>query len=502
MSKGPESITAWLSPARFPFSGLAVAIIMLAFCAVLGLRVALAFTYWPDLGGVEPDELYTIQRVLAGYPVYENPVLPPFSITQKTPLYHYLCLLVGRLAGVNPGHPYEVMLLNRFVSLGLSLCTLLLAYRIQVRVLDTPARIALAASALAFICFEPHMFCRPDSLYSFLFLAAIGSFLAHLRWEGRGVGLYFYLAAGLSVLVVFAKQSGIVLPPLLLGYLAFAEKSRRKAAEGAVIMLGAFVFLFLLLKGQSAAIFIANTYKGLQNGIDLDWFHQFIFSQSYHRFGIAMAVGLFMAAVWLWIKPAGGLRRFLGWALLGTFFFANITGLKSGSTPSYFTEFVNLTLIAAPLFYRERGGASLHLKAFSFLLALLLLIANLSDKNLFAPFTQQDKGQFAAAAEARRYVKDELGLPEGAYILTDEPLIRLYFYENVLFPQYDIVYCYAYPLKVYDYSSFYGLVQEGKAPYLITSHTPAELEFFGLDTGNYHYFGAKAGYRIYKYTPQ
>lgn len=495
------------TPENLPFSGIAMFFITLSFVAALILRILLAFTHYWDLGGVEPDEIYTLQRALAGYPIYENPGLPPFSITQKTPLYHYLCLIMGKWSGVDPDNPYGVMLLNRFVSLGLSLCSLILAFIIQVKLLDVPVKYALPICFLAFVCFEPHMFCRPDSLYSFLFMATIASFIACLGGGTKYSGLFLMLSSVLAILTIFAKQSGIVLPPLILGYLVLFEKNRGKAALGAALMFCAFAILFFLLKGDSAATFIANVYKGLKNGIDLDWFHRFIICKSYQRFGIAMAIGLSIGLIWVWFRPGTRQSRFLGWTLLVTFAFANVTGLKSGSTPSYFTEFVNITLISAPYFFREflikrLGAGALEFKILIFFLAMALLVSNLSDKNYFVPFHQQDKSLFEKAEQVKRYVEEVRGLPHGAWMLTDEPLLKLYFYEYALFPQYDIVHCCAFPLKIFDYAQFYKLVEEGKAPYLITRQDLQGLDFLGQSLGEYSFLEARAGFNIYVYKQQ
>ena len=83
------------------------------FLAMLLLRLHLVSAYAPELGGIESNVIYTLQRILDGYPLYVDPAAPPYAITQYTPLYYYLCWGVGRLAGVDAANVHHVYVLSR-----------------------------------------------------------------------------------------------------------------------------------------------------------------------------------------------------------------------------------------------------------------------------------------------------------------------------------------------------------------------------------------------------
>ncbi len=438
-----------------------------AFVVVLSLRIELIFSWHYDLGGVEQDEIYTLQRVLAGYPVYENPELPPFAVTQKTPLYHYLCAAIGKACSVNPEMPFEVYLLSRFVSLSLCLLTLALAFLLQRRLLGTPVREALMACMLVFLCFEEHAFDRPDSLYTFLFLASVGSCLAALHYRKTRFWLW---ASALCATTLFAKQSGILLPALLFGYLALWQRAWRQVFLCGVVYFITFGLLLWLLKGESLLVFKANVINGVRNGIDLGWIFDYIYNKSYKKFAILFAVGLFIGGEWLLRRQVAEQMRFLGVCLAGTFCFAHLTGLKSGSTPSYFTEFNLLTLMSAPYYWRkyllptgieEKLAERIRFLAWGFVLVLIPL--QTSDKNLRAGHNLQDKSVFERSQQLRQH----LDLKPGEYVLADHPVPKLYLYRNILLPQNDIAMS-LMVYKVYDYQQLNAMLESGKIRYFIS----------------------------------
>ncbi|MBE7174717.1 MAG: hypothetical protein INR73_29375, partial [Williamsia sp.] len=90
--------------------------------ALLGLvtiyiRVKVIFLVNPDIGGIESNVIYSVLRILAGYPLYQNPELAPYAITQYSPIYYYLTAGLSRLAGLTPDDVYEVYAVGRGISL-------------------------------------------------------------------------------------------------------------------------------------------------------------------------------------------------------------------------------------------------------------------------------------------------------------------------------------------------------------------------------------------------
>ncbi|HMQ48275.1 MAG TPA: hypothetical protein PKA00_12685 [Saprospiraceae bacterium] len=473
------------------------------FIALLSIHVLHINAYVYDLEGVEQDEVFTLQRVLAGYPVYENPQEPPFAVTQKTPMYHYLCACLGHLFGVDPQEPHQVYQLNRSVSLGLSLGLLLLAFFIQTRLFAYTRMAASGICFLIFLCAEMHLFARPDSLFSFLFLAAIGTMMVYLKTGGQP--RYLWLAVGLSALAIFSKQTAIVLPPLVLGYVLLIERRFGRFIQGALLFIVLFGLLFWLLSAGKPSVFIANVVGGVRNGIDLGWFFEYIYNASYKKFGLLLILGLLIIRSWWDIKGTDPLKSFIAFFLLFDLIYTHLIALKWGSTPSYFTEFVNITLIAAPLYFREwlekeAQPRANRLEWLVFLLMLSLIPVHTSEKGLMAPIFSQQPEAFAECEQLSAHVKSKYELQPGTWVLSDDELLKLFLFENALLPQDDILYS-IYLYGDYDNSRYVALMQSGQVPLVISRHPLKELEanefYMCDDLSAYRPLEEVAGFVIY-----
>lgn len=483
-------------------TNIALIIAILVFLGILSLRVALVYAYTEDLGGVEQDEIYTLQRVLAGYPVYEDPEQPPFSITQKTPLYHYLCYGIGKFFNISSENPRSVYLLNRWTSLILSLCTILLGFWMQRRLFQTNTKIALIVCALMFICFEPHMFCRPDSLYSFLFLLTATSLCHYSNRKNFSMKLLGTTSL-LCALTIFTKQSGIILPLIIGGYLILFEKSWKEFLIFTVGFTLIFIIFFYLLKwGSNTQVFLANVYRGVNNGIELGWFRDAIYNKAFKKFSIIFIIGWLIIIDWLYIKNKNSkLKQVIAFCLLMSFVFALSTALKTGSTASYFTDFNNLALIVTP-FYRKsitdlKPPLAIRVRTLSFLLFAVLIPLNTSAKNLFLPFKNEDKEWFYSCKTMMEYAQKNLDISNANWIYTDDEVLKLYLFHHALLPQDDI-----YMTSPFAYALFWNALKDGSVPYIISQNPIDEVFALEADLSNYKQVDKFEMFYIYQFQPE
>jgi len=487
-------------------TNIALTIAILVFLGVLSLRIALVYAYTEDLGGVEQDEIYTLQRVLAGYPVYEDPEQPPFSITQKTPLYHYLCYGIGKLLDISPENPRSVYLLNRWTSLILSLCTIVLGFWMQRRLFQTDVKIALIMCALMFICFEPHMFCRPDSLYSFLFLVTMAGMWFYAKSEPQTSFFLFTFISAMCAVTIFAKQSAIILPAIFGGYLLFFARDWKRVFTFTGIFVASFIILFFLVKGTSTDIFLKNVYRGVQNGVEFTWFWEFIYDRSYKKYSLLFIAGFTIIIDWLFIQDnRSRLKEIITFSLLLTFTFANVTGLKLGSTPSYFTEYSNLLLIGFPFYLKdswENFPRAISSKmAVILVLALIIMIPlQTSNKRLLAPFKLEDKFWFERSERMRDYFYSNYTLEEEQWIYTNDEVLKLYMFHDILVPQDDIT-INLYEKGVYDFRGFKDSFKNGSVPFIITDINSQYITIKDVDISSYIPVDTLGVYTIYQFSP-
>lgn len=480
---------------------ISLTIAFVVFVLILLIRIKLIYTYTLDLEGIEQNEVYTLQRSLAGYPIYQNPELPPYSITQKTPLYHHLCTVAGKILHISPDSPRQIYLLNRWMSLILSLFTLALAFLIQRFILGTSIKVSLVICALIFICYEPQMFNRPDSLYSLLFLAAIASFLLYSINSGQAFFL-LSITSVLCVTTIFAKQSGIVLPAIIGSYLLVFKREWKTLSLFISVFSLSFVGIFFLSKGNaSSSVFLANVYKGLDNPIELNWFREAIYNQAFKKFSIIFIIGWLIITDWLVIQSQNtNLEKVITFSLVMSFAFALSTGLKTGSTPSYFTEFVNIALISAPFYYKSipkiDQNFGIRLKSLGFLLFLFSIPLHTSAKKLFLPFKQQAKEWFDDCDEVKQYIYQNLPSIQDKWIYTDDNLLKLYLYRNAILPQINRA-----EESKFDYTHFYEAFENGTVTYLVSKEDKRNIFTFGANIKDFRLLTKVNDYHIYVFEP-
>ncbi len=334
---------------------LIVLIATITLLATLFLRFHLVFAFIPEIGGIESNVIYSLQRFLAGYSLYADPSQAPYSITQYTPLYYYLCWIVGRIALIDPDNVHHVYILSRSVSLILNLLFSAAVFLVVKRIFRVQRSVSFVALAYAFVFLDEESFSRPDSLYNLLVVVTVGLFLASLMDE-RKLHAYYYLIGSsfLSVLTVFAKQSGIYLFVLLLFFVVFYLNNRQWAVTALLTMALSFATLFALCCGGEVNVFVQNVVLGVSNGVDIRLFVERIVIEHFQKERFVNILGLFIGFYYL-AKGANRASKFLGLAILSSFIFALLTSFKVGAAPNYFTEFITLTIIGLAIFIDYAG---------------------------------------------------------------------------------------------------------------------------------------------------
>ena len=489
-----EGVYQWLVDHTALLIGIVAAASLLG---MLLLRLHLVAAYIPELGGVESNVIYALQRLLDGYPLYVDPATAPYAITQYTPLYYYLCWLVGRITGVDAANVYQVYVLSRGVSLGLNLLFAFLAYLILRRVFSINSWLSALAFVYAFVYLDEESFSRPDSLFNLLALLTTGFFLKLLIEEDRGkCHRYLIGASVLSVLAIFAKQSAIYLPVVLLFYLIFFLQKLRWSMVALLTMTATFGSLLVLSGQGDLHAFLQNTVQGVNNGVSFSWFAEHIMVEHFQKERLLNILGLFTGGFFLAAGRSHSLR-FLGLSIVSSFTFALITSVKIGAAPNYFTEFITLTVMATVIFITAYGPTVSRpvprtsmkpTTAYAPLFYLLLVIFTLPPrfagkyvKKVAEANELGKQGYEANRAVAEFLYQEERLLPtEQVFVTTHvHDYLNKFLYRNVIFPQKEIVL--ANPPNAYDYSAFYRGVQDGTVDYVIASLPERHVDTVGQD---------------------
>ncbi|WPP48043.1 hypothetical protein [Catalinimonas niigatensis] len=482
------------------------------FLTVLILRIYLIFGYQSELGGVESNVIYTILRGVAGYDIYSNPEKPPFSITQYSPLYYYATIGICKVLQITSDQVHEVYVVSRSFSLLCNLIFAAICYWILGGVFRIKGILRWLAGIFSFAYLEVESFSRPDSLYNLFVLLTIWIFLSFLQNKEKREGLYFFVvAASFSIVTLFVKQSGIYLPLILLFYILFFLPSWKHFLLAALVMATTGGLLLWITAGDGLSIFFQNVIGGVNNGISYNWWVKRMLINHLQRENIFDILGLFLG-LWYLVNTKIHEHRFLGLCALTMFLFANVTGIKIGSAPNYFTEFLATTFILISIFVHQNKGFVQQIPKIRNhcpLLLLLTFIFTLGLRTLFLVHTYPKFSfityqTYLANQEVANFLKED-GLAADDLVFTTThryDFLNKLLFRNCAFPQKEIVV--VNPSGVFDYAAFYETIQSGKLKYFIMrqdglyEEPGVDENFLGVDFSSFQLVGVLQGYSIYK----
>lgn len=477
----------------------AVIIAIGAFAFLLFGRIQLINSWSHDMGGIEQNVVYGIQRIIDGQSLYTDPNQPPYAVMMYSPLYFHAVAIVGKITGANPDNPMAIYHINRSVALIFNLLFIGLLGLIAVRHFNIPGLAAIIIGSLVFSYLRITDFGRPDSLYHLSILVTLASGLEFLRSRKALFGI---LAVIMSAVCLFAKQSGLIVPVILFFYLLIYE--RKNALLGLPIFLASFGLLWLLLSGNSYS-FWQNVYQGVNNGISWDWFKRRILF--FYLREIALFSGLVLLLAVLFItKFSKSVHHLLGVALFGMFFFALLTALKWGSMPSYFTPFITLGWIGiASYLYSDHIQLTTGMRnALLGGLAICCFVTEVPHKYNTFHFQSSNK-RYLQAKQVTDYLKNDLQLQPNERVLTvvngqhliEQHFLNNFLFRNALLPTKDITTCCAYPLKKFDYTQLNQEIETGMVKYLIRSKGDNHKKFFSWEFKTFQKIKELDGYSVW-----
>lgn len=467
--------------------------LILGGCLVLTLlvRYRLIFLASSDIGGIESFVIYSVQRYLAGFPLYASPEAAPFTITQYSPLYYRLVAAVASACSLSPDDPIGIYRVSRGLSLlaNLGYAGLLAALGSR---FGLTRWAALGVGVVAFVLLPPHAYSRPDSVCGLLSLLSL--YAGTRVWQapaGTATG-WLLTGMGAAALAIATKQSGIVLPAIWAGYYClFRHNWAYGLTIGAATGAMALVALLGLMPEHDPALLYANIVTGVSQGFDWAMFKVNIYDHYLKPFGLHNALGL-VFSVWLLRQPRAD-QRWLGWSALMLFAFALLTSTKQGSALNYFTDYVSLTGLVVMVWISNHDRVLRELGRSWPLLGLAVLgwavLPNVPNFNW--PFALSasagSEKPYQEQQQVVRYLHQSLGMrPTDAVFVTNYNYCYLngLLYRNCLLPQQEIV-AVMYPRQTLDYSALDARIRQGRIRFLITRPNEQTTAFAGLTTTDY-----------------
>lgn len=486
---------------------------MLLCFAYIIYRISLIGLATPDIGGVEGNILYFIQRILDGQPFYTDPEKTPYAIAQYSPIYYYAVAAVAKLSDVSPDNYLLLSAINRSVSLSFNMGYTVTVLVLCRRVFSISMNKSVIAAILCFIFLEITSYGRPDSCNHFIFMLAFYFFMLALKKEETEKPFlsYIILAAITAAVALFSKQTSFVLPLLAGCWMLWRKKYRSLIYFSATYFIIASLFLFWINHALGLTLFYKNAVLGINNGIQLGWFRRNIFEPFYIGYGFLF--GCFFIAIWLIIKKEkSSLLQYSVTSMTGLFIFLNFITLKNGSNPGYLTEWWTLVIILSAAYWRSISRVvspvSYRLPAIILWIVLSIRLFTVSQvllKTTSAQLRTQAKAGYFREKELAAKIESKLGLSDKYVVFLNYHTADGYL-SNLLFryavaPQMDIIGLASYQGTVYDYSDLDRSLTDGRIKWMVTKANVQQKQFFGIRLDNFRQADSAAGYKLYQFKP-
>jgi len=475
-------------------------IIALMTASLVLLRITLAISYLPEIGGVSINVMYGIIRILSGSELYTNPEVAPFPIIQYMPLHFHLVALAGKAMMISKDI-HAMTVLNRLFCLALDICSTLLITRTLIKTLSLKSNIAWPLSFIYFLSIPSIIYGRVDNLYLFLFIATISILLKNiLRSESNNKSMKdIFIAGVVCALAICTKQTGIFLLVFCSIFFLFISKSLKTILIFyAGLLLSGFI-VALWLYPVSLEAFKLNIIDGVKNGINVNWFMEVILKNFFMKFSYVLGMGL-LAAILLYKNRHLKTAAFLSLGIIWYFLIASLSAFKAGSGPNYYLEFIVLSLFGISILIKNTSFINSTGTLFALVLSPFFVIAAANDKGWGdLGMMKKSKKDYFNCIEVAEYIKPKIKFEE--WVLSDfhkENSLNLMLTDQALFPCREVALYFTRPQGVFHFSEFKKLIENGSVSFLITYKEDTLSEFIDEPLLNYCTDTTIGNYTIYR----
>lgn len=452
---------------------------------VLIMRFFIIISYSPDIVVGEDNNVWNIQKMLAGRPLYTNPELPPYEIFQYSPISQYFTFWTCKLLNVVPSKDsHNIFIIGRILSLLFNLVTSYYIFVLLKRFFNSNFWISIVVSIYCFIDLTPLDYTlRTDSFYNLISIIAIYHFIKFLAQKKR-IDLIismFFISTSL-----FAKQSGVQFYFFIPFYLIICKRYKNLLDSLIYLIMFSLVYFtaFYSLYGNN---FVNSLVKGIANRVDLIAAYHIWNTYFFKHFPFIL---LGFVAIWKWnlLVHLYTPRSFLGALSIFLLFFSIVTSLKVGSSTNYYTLFNYIIFSIIGIYTSELtykyGDKNLFLVINLFI---ILIPTNLIIDRYFTKhskhFNVQNKKEFLKDAYFSTHVKTIIADKKNL-IFTPNKNLKNFFPEQTIFPNTEY-----YAESIFNYDNF--IKNKKKLTYIMLNSKDDKnmnvrtIDFFKIDLKKY-----------------
>ncbi|WP_020596466.1 hypothetical protein [Spirosoma panaciterrae] len=489
-------------------------LLTLIFClactvVIFFVKVKFATSYLPDISGSERSTTYGIQLVADGRPLYYNPEVPPFWVTQYAPLYYRLVGTIYRIIGWDPTQVFRIQLLSRMVSFALVMVSMLVVFLTGLRQLKLRLVQNLILCCLVFGVLQ-HWHLTNSRVDSLLFLCTTTLIYCALEglkkpaiWNG-----YWISAALIAVVAFFVKQSGMIHIAVILAFL-FITAQWLILIRTIGIMAALFLVLTLLCDEGHMDIFFQNLFISVTLPLSPGWFYGYTFRYLIPAASLLIAVAWLISLKWLFTS-LDSRQQFLALAAMLFFGFATATAFKHGAAVGYYHEFAYTGLLIIFWYFCDQiqlmptGSLGRYLFPAMVSMTMLYFASQQLDNHLNTDYGYYAR-QYRDETLVKSFVEPQLGKQDYVVALMGDNyrgwLLQQMLFRHQLAYTDDII-RFLYIGKKHDFSQFGNLVKQGSIKFIIAPKKQPLYYFafeYTFDPKDYVLQKEISGYQIFKH---
>lgn len=443
--------------------------------------------------------IYGIQSLMQSGQLYFHPENAPYALIQYTPLYYYICVGLAHIFHVLPTDVFEIIVLAKIFCI---FCNFLSAYIFSWWLKDyfkVPKLISWIGGGLTLLFLTSHFYTRVDSLFLLFWISTI---YCLFKYVDQPSVILLWIIATISVLNFFIKQNS--LSTIAFVILCLYSLGSRKTAFYFLLkiaMIGILCLSLMLLK-ENIYFFYLNIFKGIKNGVNLDFVSFLKKNTLFWLFLLAFCYEAIRR-----FRQGDSFRSPIEWAIVFFSLEAGFSLFKVGSSVNYL---VPVELLIFGLFIGNLWGANaikketktVYFWAIVFIIVsafyenTMLLYQDLQFKKLYRDnyFSQKELANYLEMQLKKEGNKKVLFLDHHNYLTN-------FLMNKIVFPTLSPTYqCYHANPTLFNYSSFENQLKRGEIAYIVapSSESPPFI-FLGYKLAPYIEDKKMGRYNVYKF---
>jgi hypothetical protein len=451
--------------------------------------LGLALSGSAEIRGVEKNTAFPIQQAMADKPLYPNPDVPPFAITQKTPLYYILVSIVADTLGIVPGkQAAQVYTVGRLLSWLISLIIAMLVFKTS-RWYGANYTISIAAAATVLAIPIPwYSLIRPDALTALWGTATVALYGVYLLRQQQSYAQAMLLLCGaMGFLAFLSKQNGMIfIVPV--GLFALLRWKIREivfifiGVVSAILATSLMFYSYYSLIPSDSSFFYRHVVGGVHNGINIIFAFRTLYAIYITKFLplVALPAGaIIYLVVQVWqrgLRNVDTVSLFLALATVIITSAYMLAGLKVGSAIHYANEPMIIAILflvrfAVTLPLSNALVQHSWLKIIGATYWVLFLVSVLVTTGVQYRDSVLTDADTQYQTEAIQFLSEELQEHPDSFFYTSSNYrlmspIRNVLFEHSLFPQ-QLISNASHSRGLVDYSAVEELINSGRLRYLV-----------------------------------